>query len=172
MKWVYERPDFKPEVRDKGLKGIEEIKSLLKKHRVDAIIRGEPFVHVDIKTLESFVDNTGRTVIRCDIPVHLNVERFRKLIEREFCREKRFLSGFRRDPIKIERARWGEVSGIRFYYEKRNRRIFRKYIKLKKEGLSDEKVFYEIYREFDLEKDMSDSQSIKPIVRKYKKGKK
>lgn len=144
-----------------------DIKDFLERWRIDAVIDGNPLVDINYFKKEFSLDYVGRPIIRLEIPLMIPVLEFRKIIEKEYTKAKKDYYKST-DFLKYPRARWGEKSGKREYYLKRDEKIIEEFLKLRKQGLTIEKALEVIYFKMGLERDMEDVMSLKPIIRRVK----
>jgi len=162
---------IKKEMINTIYKGKEEIIVFLNKFRIDGIINGNPLVELFKCKLDGHVDNAGRLIIKIVVPIHLSVESFRRIIEKEYGEyRKRIFEGGGKELLDIPKVKWGVRSGKRNIINDRNKAIFKRYLEIKRQGLVDIDIFEMIYEELGLKNYMKNWESIKPIVLKYKKS--
>jgi len=155
---------------------LDEIKAFLDKYRIDAVNNGNPLVDIFYFRSDRVLDKSHRKIFQIELPLVLHVREARKIFESEY-------SGFRKEFIiessddnwpfdyDIPKKRWGENTGKNMYYRERDHKIVKEYVKLKCTGLTDDEIYFRIFDKLKLENDMSEYDSIKPIIDAYKKSK-
>jgi len=146
-----------------------EIRDFLERWRIDGVVDGNPLVDIDYYRMESSLDYASRPSIKFEIPLIMSVEDFRNIIGREYSKAKRQYYDIV-TSIGYPRAKWGTRTGKSDYYLKRDKRVVEAYLKLREKGMTIEKALEIIYYELDLEKDMSDAMSLKPIIYRIAKS--
>jgi len=152
----------------KTFRGLKEILNFLNKNRIDGVINGNPLVNIYEYKLEGSSDNAGRLIVTIKVPIYLTVDKFRKIVEKGYTKYRKEINRFQ----KLPKAKWGEKTGKREVLERRNEIIFKKYIELKKQGLSDFDIFDKIHEQLELDRYMKTWESIKPIIAKQKNRRK
>ncbi len=177
--FVIGRPDVNTDVAFKYSyireKSWDDIRAFLGKYRIDAVINGKPLVDIYKYRVSQISDNASREIFHLEIPLVFQVREARKIFEKEY-------GGFRKDYVlgsseenwpfdyDIPRKQWGERTGKMKYYRERDEKIIREYKEMKKTGLSDDDIYFRIYDKLKLENDMTEYDSIKPIIDAFKKG--
>lgn len=153
------------------LYALYEIGSFLERHRINAVRDGTPFVRIFSILNEEDKDYAGRSVLRISVPPYLTIRRFQRIATIIFSRYRKDIAKYEMFNDGMPKAGWGERTGKKYYYQTRDEKIVKMYKRLKKSGLTDEEINFRIFFEYNLEKDMTEFDSIKPVIDRYKKTK-